>query len=293
MGQFFAHSADLSKGVTAANAIRLMQDQVPQSSQSTKSFEGFESIADDAPLVEFENVSFVYPARPNHPVLHNLSISLKRGQYIALVGPSGCGKSTTIGLIERFYNASSGRVLMGGMDVCDLATNDIRKEFSLVSQEPVLFQGTIKENILLGARHPIDDARLDIIAKQAQIYDLISSLPEGYETNVGMGGTALSGGQKQRIAIARAIAQDASVLLLDEATSALDSQSEALVQDALMEAGKGRGVIAIAHRLSTIRHADIIYVINGGTVVEEGTYDNLVAKRGVFYSMVRSTLPFN
>lgn len=289
MGQFFAHSADLSKGVTAANAIRSMKDQVPTVPSSTKPFKGFYSATDDASLIEFENVSFAYPARPNHPALHNLSIKLKRGQYIALVGPSGCGKSTIIGLIERFYDANSGRVLMDGIDVRDLATQDIRKEFSLVSQEPVLFHGTIRENILLGVRYSIDDSQLDTITKQAQIYDLISSLPEGYETNVGMGGTALSGGQKQRIAIARAIAQDSSVLLLDEATSALNSQSEALVQDALKEAGKGRGVIAIAHRLSTICHADLIYVINDGTVVEEGNYDDLVAKRGIFYSMVSST----
>jgi len=215
-----------------------------------------------------------------------LDIEAKLGTYVALVGASGCGKSTVIQLIERFYDPLSGKVMMDGEEIDDFNVQEYRKHIALVSQEPTLYAGTVRFNILLGATKPTEEVtqeEIDVACRNANIYEFIKSLPDGYETEVGGKGTQLSGGQKQRIAIARALLRNPKVLLLDEATSALDSQSEKVVQEALDQAAKGRTTIAIAHRLSTIQNADRIYFLQDGRVFEAGTHDELSAKKGAYY----------
>lgn len=234
-------------------------------------------------------VHFRYPTRPQQPVLRGLNLSVKPGQYVALVGHSGCGKSTTIGLLERFYDPLSGQITLDGHNISDLNILSYRHHLALVSQEPTLYQGTIRDNILLGADHAADsvtDAKLEQTCRDANIYDFITSLPDGFATEVGGKGLLLSGGQKQRIAIARALLRDPKVLLLDEATSALDSESERVVQDALDRASKGRTTIAVAHRLSTIQKAARIFVFEGGVVVEAGTHEELLRRGGRYRELV-------
>jgi ATP-binding cassette, subfamily B (MDR/TAP), member 1 len=217
--------------------------------------------------VELRDVHFRYATRKHVPVLRGLDLHVKPGQYAALVGISGSGKSTIVSLIERFYDVLSGQVLVDGKDISTLNIRSYRQHMALVSQEPTLYQGSIRENVLLGAASE-DASQEDIEAacRQANIHDFIISLPQGYETDCGAKGVQLSGGQKQRIAIARALVRNPKILLLDEATSALDSSSEKVVQEALDKAAKGRTTIAVAHRLSTIQKADIIYVLDQGVV---------------------------
>lgn len=237
--------------------------------------------------IEFRDVHFRYPTRPEQPVLRGLNLSVKPGQYIALVGASGCGKSTTIALLERFYDPLVGGIYVDGKEISSLNINDYRSFIALVSQEPTLYQGTIRENVLLGAdRDDVTDAQIEFACREANIYDFILSLPDGFSTVVGSKGSMLSGGQKQRIAIARALLRDPKILLLDEATSALDSESEHVVQAALDAAAKGRTTIAVAHRLSTIQKADVIYVFDQGVVVESGTHGELMGKGGRYSELV-------
>jgi ATP-binding cassette subfamily B (MDR/TAP) protein 1 len=238
--------------------------------------------------IEFKDVHFRYPTRPDVPVLRGLNLRIEPGSYVALVGASGCGKSTTIGLIERFYNPLSGTITADGQDLAAYNLSAFRKSMSLVSQEPTLYQGTIRFNILLGADNSeaVTQKELEAACRDANILDFIESLPSGFETMCGSRGTALSGGQKQRIAIARALIRNPKVLLLDEATSALDSESEKVVQAALDEAAKGRTTIAIAHRLSTIQKADRIYVFEHGRIAESGTHGELVNAGGLYAELV-------
>lgn len=237
--------------------------------------------------LEFRDVHFRYPTRPEQPVLRGLNLTVRPGQYIALVGASGCGKSTTIALLERFYDPLSGGVFIDGHEISTLNVNDYRSHIALVSQEPTLYQGSIRENILLGtAREDVSDKDIEHATREANIYDFIVSLPDGFNTIVGSKGALLSGGQKQRIAIARALIRDPKILLLDEATSALDSESEHVVQAALDKAAKGRTTIAVAHRLSTIQKADVIYVFDQGRIVEQGTHSELMKKNGRYAELV-------
>ena len=212
--------------------------------------------------------------------------SIKQGQSIALVGSSGCGKSTVLQLIQRFYDISSGLLSFENHDINALSVPWIRSKISIVSQEPVLFNLTLEENIAYGGNSQ-DVTREQIIncAKKANIHNFISTLPLGYDTLVGGHGTQLSGGQKQRIAIARALLRNPPLLLLDEATSALDSESERVVQEALDTAGEGRTCVTIAHRLSTVRGADKIFVMNKGRVVESGAHEELLRNRGAYYKL--------
>jgi ATP-binding cassette, subfamily B (MDR/TAP), member 1 len=203
------------------------------------------------------------------------------------VGESGSGKSTVIALLERFYNPDSGTILLDGVEIKSLKISWLRSQMGLVSQEPVLFNDTIRTNIAYGKHGEISEEELIKVAKAANAHEFISSLPQGYETTVGERGVQLSGGQKQRVAIARAILKDPTILLLDEATSALDAESERIVQDALDNAMVGRTTVIVAHRLSTIKGADIIAVLKDGAIAEKGRHEALMnIKDGVYASLV-------
>ncbi|KAK0615532.1 ABC transporter fmpD [Lasiodiplodia hormozganensis] len=230
--------------------------------------------------IEFRDVEFAYPARPNARVLHGLSLSVRPGQFAAFVGPSGAGKSTIIALVERMYVAAAGSVLVDGRDVARQTTDaSFRDDIALVPQESVLFDGSVRFNLGLGARpgHAATDAEIEEACRLANIHDVIAALPDGYDTVVGPNGGRLSGGQKQRLAIARALVRRPRLLILDESTSALDAESEKLLQDGLAKAVAQRGitVLAIAHRLHTIRKADVIFLIEQGRCVDRGTHDEL------------------
>uniref|UniRef100_A0A8C5TVJ0 ABC-type xenobiotic transporter n=1 Tax=Malurus cyaneus samueli TaxID=2593467 RepID=A0A8C5TVJ0_9PASS len=235
--------------------------------------------------IEFRNIHFSYPSRPDIKILKGLNLKVQTGKTIALVGASGCGKSTTVQLLQRFYDPDQGEITLDGRDIRTLNTKWLRENIGIVSQEPVLFATTIAENIRYG-REDISDAEIEQAAKEANAFDFISRLPDKFNTLVGERGAQLSGGQKQRIAIARALARNPKILLLDEATSALDTQSESIVQAALDKARAGRTTIVIAHRLSTIRTADTIAGFEKGVVVEQGTHSELMLQKGVYYSLV-------
>lgn len=238
--------------------------------------------------VELRDVDFAYPARPNVVIFKGFSINIEAGKSTALVGQSGSGKSTIIGLIERFYDPLRGAVKIDGRDIRSYNLRSLRKHIALVSQEPTLFAGTIKENITYGQSDKVNESEIVEAAKAANAHDFIAGLKDGYDTWCGDRGAQLSGGQKQRIAIARAILKNPAVLLLDEATSALDSQSEKVVQDALERVMVGRTSVVVAHRLSTIQNCDLIAVLDKGKVVEKGTHSSLLAKgpTGAYYSLV-------
>ncbi|CAL5068508.1 unnamed protein product [Urochloa decumbens] len=237
--------------------------------------------------IVFRDVRFSYPSRPDTLVLDGVSLAIPEGATVGLVGGSGSGKSTVISLLQRFYSPDSGEILLDGHDIGALNAEWLRGQIGLVSQEPVLFATSIRENILFG-NEAASLKQVVAAAKMSNAHDFITKLPQGYETNVGQLGTQLSGGQKQRIAIARALVRDPMILLLDEATSALDSESERAVQEALDRASVGRTTVVVAHRLSTIRNADVIAVLDAGRVVELGTHDKLVGTdSGVYAKMAR------
>ena len=224
-------------------------------------------------LIEFKNVSFAY--KPNVPVLKKVNITVKQGETIALVGNSGGGKSTFISLLPRFYDVSTGNILIDGVDIRDYTLESLRDNIGVVFQDNFLFGGTIRENIMLGNAKATPE-QLKNAVKMAYLDDFVNSLKDGLDTQIGERGILLSGGQKQRVAIARAFLKDAPILILDEATSALDNKSEAVVQKAIENLMHDKTVFVVAHRLSTIRHASKIVVINQGEIVEVGTHDELV-----------------
>ena len=244
--------------------------------------------------VEFKDVVFKYPTR-DAPIYRNLNISVESGQFIAFVGPSGCGKTTVISMLERFYEPVSGTITFNDQNLRDIEMTSYRRALSLVAQEPKLFDGTIRENLILGIDdEDVDDERIKQACKDAEIHDFIVSLPEGYSTPLGINTqTSLSGGQKQRLCLARALLRAPSLLLLDEATSSLDSQSEKLVQAAIerLVAQRSMTVIAVAHRLATIQKADVIFVFGesevgrGSRIFEKGTHGELLRRRGAYWAM--------
>ncbi|KAI3950778.1 hypothetical protein MKW92_033347 [Papaver armeniacum] len=233
---------------------------------------------------EICDVFFSYPSRNDKLILQGFSLKIPAGKVVALVGSSGCGKSTIISLVQRFYDPLKGEIFIDDHNIKNLALKSLRRNIGVVSQEPSLFAGTIKDNLKMGNMIATDD-QIEEVSEIANIHDFISELPKQYSTEVGERGVQLSGGQKQRIAIARAILKDPPILLLDEATSALDSESEKLVQDALEKAMQGRTVILIAHRMSTIINADIIAVVDNGRVAETGTHDELLTTSKFYYNL--------
>jgi len=253
--------------------------------------------------IELLDVTFAYPARREVPIYQSLCLRIEAGQTVALAGPSGCGKSTLVALLERWYDVDGGSMMLDGVDIRSLSVQWLRSQVGLVSQEPVLFSGSIGWNIGLGAAAGDDteigaygrstEAAVTQAARLANAHAFVSDMPDGYSTQVGDKGIQLSGGQKQRIAIARALVREPRILVLDEATSALDTESERVVQAALDEllVGSERTTIVIAHRLSTIRNADKIAVFANGSVVEEGPHDELVERDGgVYRSLVAHSM---
>jgi subfamily B ATP-binding cassette protein MsbA len=231
--------------------------------------------------IEFQNLDFNYGEKP---VLHNINLTVKAGQLVALVGASGSGKTTLTNLLLRFYDPVRGAIKIGGVDLREVSTRDLRNQIAVVAQENILFNDTIRRNIELG-RLGAKDAEIIAAAKHAYAYDFIAQKPEGFDAVIGEKGVSLSGGQRQRLAIARAVLKNAPILVLDEALSALDSESERIVQNALDELMKGRTTICIAHRLSTIFHADVIVVLDQGRIVEMGRHDELIKRGGIYQKL--------
>ncbi|UJR29570.1 hypothetical protein I4U23_010787 [Adineta vaga] len=275
----------IGQSVSAANIFFDLFDRKPSiDNTSTKGQE----LSDFRGDIDFDQVKFVYPTRPASAILDNFQLNIKFGQRIALVGASGCGKSTVFQLLERFYDTTQGQLFLDGMDIRKLNVQWLRSRIGLVSQEPVLFDLTIAENIMYGLEN-ISMEEIISAATKANIHEFITQLPQGYETRVGVKGNFMSGGQKQRIAIARVLLRQPKILLLDEATSAMDSFNEQIVQEALDHAQKedpSRTSIIIAHRLSTIRSCDAIYVLDQGHIVEIGNHNELVQQRGIYYKML-------
>jgi ATP-binding cassette subfamily B protein len=232
--------------------------------------------------VEFLGVGFHYPSRPAQPVLQELNLLIEAGQTVALVGPSGAGKTTVFALLQRFYDIDAGQLLLDGICVRELRLADLRAHVAVVPQDPVIFSGTVLDNIRYG-RRDASEAQVLEAARAANVDEFLERLPDGYASAVGERGLRLSGGQRQRVAIARAILKNAPLLLLDEATSSLDAESERVVQDALEVAMRGRTTIVIAHRLATVQRADRIFVLDRGRIVEQGRHAELI-ERGQLYA---------
>lgn len=248
---------------------------------------GSRALARAAGRIDFESVSFAYAGK--EPALENVSFSVAAGEKIAVIGRSGSGKSTLVGLVPRFYDVTSGRVLLDGHDVREYRLRDLRASVSLVSQDVILLAGTIRDNIVFNTEG-VSRERLDAAARAAHVLEFTDSLPAGLDTEVGDRGVLLSGGQRQRIAIARALVRDAPILILDEATSALDNESERVVRDALDALTRGRTTLVVAHRLSTVESADRILVLEDGRLTESGRHDELLAHGGAYASLYRREL---
>ena len=245
----------------------------------------------DGPLaLSFDNVSFNYPSRPDQPALENITFSVTAGETVAIVGPSGAGKSTLFELLQRFYDPTSGNVIVADHNIKQLKPQDLRSHLGLVPQQPTLFSADVAHNIRYGDPSASQE-KVEQAAQKAYAYEFIAKLPEGYESYLGEQGVRLSGGQKQRIAIARAMIKDPSILLLDEATSALDANSEHKVQAALQELMQGRTTLIIAHRLATIMHADRIMLFNEGKLEAQGCHEELIASSALYKRL--SQLQFN
>ncbi|XP_066503109.1 bile salt export pump-like [Hoplias malabaricus] len=291
LGRASSYTPDYAKAKISAARFFQLLDRVPKISVYSDKGDKWVNFKGD---VEFIDCKFTYPSRPDIQVLNGLSVSVRPGQTLAFVGSSGCGKSTSVQLLERFYDPDFGKVLIDGRESTRINVPFLRSKIGIVSQEPILFDCSIAENIRYGDNQK-ELSMNDVIAaaKKAQLHDFVMSLPQKYDTNVGSQGSQLSRGQKQRIAIARAIIRDPKILLLDEATSALDTESEKTVQEALDKAREGRTCIVIAHRLSTIQNSNIIAVMSQGFVIEKGTHDQLMALKGAYYKLVTTGAPIS
>lgn len=296
-GQFLAFGPNIAQATAASNRILGFRGEpevrynIHTGSENPSSSAASLSEAGEGIQVEFRDVGFTYPTR-NIPVYKHLSFTIARGDYVAFVGPSGCGKTTIISLLERFYSISSGLILIDGVDIVNVPLASYRSNCALVSQEPTLFEGTVRDNLVLGLPNATSDEDVEEACRAAEIHDFIISLPQCYATPLSAGTHAsLSGGQKQRLCIARALLRKPKLLLLDEATSSLDSQSESLVQKAIEKvAGSGKvTVVVVARRLATVQNARRIVVLGeGGRILEEGRHTDLVRQEGVYWGMCRA-----
>lgn len=297
LGQFLLYA------VFAAGALGALSEVWGELSQASGAAErlmeilaeipAIEAPANPAPLphpaigsVNFDDVYFNYPSRPDAPALKGLEFKIQPGETVAIVGPSGAGKSTVFSLLLRYYDPVSGSVRVDGLDLREVDPSDLRSRIAIVPQDTTIFAATARENIGFG-RPGATNAEIEAAAKAALAHDFIKAFDDGYDTQVGERGITLSGGQRQRMAIARAILRDAPILLLDEATSALDAESEMLVQKALDHLMQGRTTLVIAHRLATVLKADRILVMENGRIVEEGTHQTLVKKNGIYASLAK------
>ncbi len=270
-----------ASGMTAAHRVFAVMDDQPQIVDAPSAEVLSVKPAPQGGAISFRDVTFAYHADTGAPALNHVSFDAKPGQKIALVGPSGAGKTTVLGLLLRFYDVDSGAIAIDGHDIRKVTLESLRSNIALVTQEPILFDETIADNIAVG-REGASRAEIEKAAKAAAAHEFIQALANGYDTRVGEGGLKLSGGQRQRIAIARAMLRDAPILLLDEATSSLDTESERQVQTALATLMKDRTTIVIAHRLSTVQDADRIHVLQRGGVVESGTHAELMLRGGLY-----------
>ena len=270
---------DFAKAIGASDRVFELLEREPEQKDGTQIIEK------PVGQLQFQDVVFAYPTRPDATVLNEVSFSLEPNQVVALVGPSGGGKSTVAALISRFYDVDGGDILLDGQSISTLNMDWLREHVAVVRQEPILFATTILDNIRYGRPTATDEEIIEA-AKAANAHEFVLAFPDAYQTLVGERGVRLSGGQKQRIAIARAILKDPVMLILDEATSALDVESEHLVQEALERLMENRSSLVIAHRLSTIQHADRVVVLSEGQVVEEGTHDDLLLQEGLYHRLV-------
>jgi ATP-binding cassette subfamily B protein len=269
-------------------AGRASSDRVAEILDATQEVYG-----DDAPVptsrakgqVEYRNVAFAY--RPDVTALRDITVNVTPGQCVALVGPTGAGKSTFVSLLSRFYEATSGEILLDGRNIAQIPLRELREQVGVVSQETFLFNGTILDNLRFG-RPDATREEIEEMARAACVHDFVANLPEGYDTHVGERGVKLSVGEKQRISIARALLKNPPVLVLDEATASVDTETERLIQQALGRLLAGRTSFVIAHRLSTVRHADMILVLQKGRILERGTHDQLLAKNGLYAKLTRA-----
>lgn len=268
-------NATLQSGIAAGESIFALLDEVPEKDTGKKTIEHVKG------NFEFENVTFRY-SDENDEVLKGISFSVKAGQKIALVGHSGSGKTTLVNLLPRFYDYTSGEIKLDGIQLNDITLKSLREQFAYVGQDVTLFNDTVRNNIAYGNMRNTSDQKLKQAASAAHALEFIEKLPKGFDTEVGENGTLLSGGQKQRLAIARAILSDTPILILDEATSALDTQAERHIQDALEVLLENRTTFMIAHRLSTIEKADKILMMDAGEIIESGTHQELLAKKGAY-----------
>lgn len=301
----FSLAPELTRAKSAARNVFELHDQPPSiitgsaSSPAMANGELASVLSGDDPAeksaslkgqVEFHAVSLAYASRPNAPALKGITYCIHPGEFVAFVGRSGAGKTSSVALIERFFDPSTGSVLVSGKDVKTIPVQQHRARLGLVEQEPHLFPGSVLFNVSLGARpgHQATHEEVVEASKKCGIHDFIMSLPEGYNTDCGKNGSRFSGGQRQRIAIARALIRDPEILLLDEATSQLDASSEREVRNAIAAASSGRTTIVVAHRLASVQSADRIYVFDRGLIVEQGKHDELVSLGGIYASMVEA-----
>ncbi|KAH9787017.1 ABC transporter B family member 11 [Citrus sinensis] len=281
ISQSSSFSSDSNKAKSAAASIFAIIDRESKIDPSDESGTILEDVKGE---IELHHVSFKYPSRPDVQVFRDLNLKIRAGKTVALVGESGSGKSTVVSLLQRFYDPDAGHITLDGVEIQKLQLKWLRQQMGLVSQEPVLFNDTIRANIAYGKGGDATEAEIQAASEMANAHKFICSLQQGYDTMVGERGLQLSGGQKQRVAIARAIVKDPKILLLDEATSALDAESERVVQDALDRVMKNRTTVVVAHRLSTIKNADMIAVVKNGVIVEKGKHENLINIPDGFYA---------